>query len=56
MGFVAVKHLMIMMALFRFSHPFGQLLLMPLETFLVSHFSTSSASLEASLISSHNCL
>ena len=50
MRFVAVKHLVIMMALFRFSL-FGLSLLMTLETFLVSHFSTSSAVLEISLIS-----
>ena len=51
MSFVVVKRLVIMMALFRFSRLFRLLLLMPLETFLVSHFSTSSMVLEVSLIS-----
>ena len=51
MCFVAVKRLVIMMALFLFSSLFGLSLLMPLEAFLVSHFSTSSAVLEVSLIS-----
>ena len=50
LGFVANKHLVIMMAIFRFSRPFRMLLLISLETFLVSHFSTSSAGLEVSLI------
>ena len=54
LGFVAVKRLMIMMALVRFSCPFQLLLLIPLETFLVSPFSTSSAGLEASLTSVQN--
>ena len=56
LGFVAVKRLVIMMALFRFSRLFRLLLLISLETFLVSPFSTSSAGLEASLISAQNCL
>ena len=51
LSFFTVKRLVIMMALFRFSRLFGLSLLMPLETFLVSHFSTSSAVLEVSLIS-----
>ena len=56
MGFVVVKCLVIMMALFQFSRPFRLLLLMPLETFLVSPFSTSSTGLEVSPISAQNCL
>ena len=56
LSFVAVKRLMVMMALFRFSRPFGQLLLLSLETFLVSHFSSSSVGLEVSLISAQNYL
>ena len=56
LSFVAVKRLVIMMALLLFSHPFGQLLLLHLETFLVSNFSTSSGGLEVSLISAQNCL
>ena len=56
MSFVAAKCLMIMMALFRLSRIFGLSLLMPLETFLVSHFSTSSVVLEVSLISVQTCL
>ena len=56
LGFVAVKRLVIMMVLFRFSCPFGRLLLMPLETFIVSHFSISSTSLEVSLIGAQNYL
>ena len=56
MSFVAVKRLMIMMALFSFSRPFRLLLLIPLETFLVSPFSTSSTGLEASLINAQNFL
>ena len=51
MSFVVVKRLVIMMALFRFSSSFRLLLLISLETFLVLHFSTSSAGLEVSLIS-----
>ena len=47
---------MIMMALFRFLRPFGQLFLLPLQTFLVSHFFASSAGLEVSLISAQNYL
>ena len=50
LGFVAVKRLVIMMALFRFSYPFRLLLPISLETFLVSHFSASSMSLEVSFI------
>ena len=50
-SFVTDKRLVIMMAFFRFSCLFGLSLLMPLETFLVSHFSTSSVILEVSLIS-----
>ena len=56
MVFVVVKHLVIMMALFRFSCLFQFLLLISLKTFLVSPFSTSSMGLEASLISAQNCL
>ena len=56
LGFVVVKRLVIMMALFRFSSPFRLLLLISLKTFLVSPFSTSSVGLEASLISAKNCL
>ena len=51
LSFVAVKRLVIMMALFKFLHLFGLSLLMPLETFLIQHFSTSSVVLEVSLIS-----
>ena len=58
LGFVAVKRLVIMMALFRFSRSFRMLLLISLETFLVSHSSvlktTSFVSLEVSLISSQS--
>ena len=56
LGFVTVKCLEIMMALFRFSRPYRLFLLIPLETFLVSPFSTSSTGLGASLISAQNCL
>ena len=56
LSFVAAKSLVIMMALFRFLRLFGLSLLMPLETFLVSHFSTSSTVLEVSLISVQTCL
>ena len=56
LGFVAVKRLTTIMALFRFSRPFRLLLLISLETFLVSPFSTSSTGLKASLISDQNCL
>ena len=56
LGFVAVKRLGIMMALFQFSRLFRLLLPVSLEIFLVSHFSTSSAGLEVSLISAQNCL
>ena len=56
MGFVAVKRLVIMMTLFRFLRPFRLLLPISLETLLVSHFSSSSAGLEVSLISAQNCL
>ena len=55
-SYIAVKRLVIMMALFRFSRPFRLLLLISLETFIVSHFSTSSAGLDVSLISAQNCL
>ena len=48
--FVAVKRLVIMMALFQFSRPFLLLLPISLETFLVLHFSASSTGLEVSLI------
>ena len=56
MSFVAVKCLVIMMALFRFLCPFRLLLLISLERFFVSHFSTSFVGLEMSLISAQNCL
>ena len=56
LSFVVVKRLVVMMALFQFSRPFGQLFLLPLETFLVSHFSASSVGLEVSLISAQNWL
>ena len=56
MSFVAVKHLVVMTVLFWFLRPFGQLLLLPFETFFVSHFSSSSMGLEVSLISAQNCL
>ena len=56
LSFVAAKRLVIMMVLFRFSRLFGLSLLLPLETFLVSHFSTSSVVLEISLISVQTCL
>ena len=56
LGFVAVKRLVIMMTLFRFSRPFRLLFLISLETFLVSPFSTSFAGLETSLIIAQNCL
>ena len=56
LSFVAVKRLVIMMVLFQFLRLFGLFLLMPLETFLVSYFSTSFAVLEVSLISVQTCL
>ena len=56
LGFVTVKRLVIMMALFRFSRPFRLLLLISLETFLVLPFFTSFVGLVASLISAQNCL
>ena len=56
LSFVVVKRLVIMMALFLFSCIFGLSLLMPLETFLVSHFSTSSVVLEVYLIGVQTCL
>ena len=55
LGFVAVKRLVIMMALFRFLRPFRLSLPISLETFFTLHFFSSSAGLEASLISTHNC-
>ena len=51
LGFVAVTRPVIMIAFFRFSHSLRLLLLISLETFLVSYFSTSSTGLEVSLIS-----
>ena len=56
LSFVTVKRLVIMMAFFRFSRPFRLSFLISLETFLVLHFSTSSAGLEVSLISAQNYL
>ena len=56
LSFVTVKRIVIMMALFRFLRPFRLSFLISLETFLVLHFSTSSAGLEVSLISASNCL
>ena len=56
LGFVFVKRLVIMMALFQFSRTFHLLLPISLETFLVSYFFASSAGLEVSFISAQNCL
>ena len=56
LSFVAIKRLVMMMALFRFLCQFQLLLLISLETFIVSHFSTSSTGLEVSLIGAQNYL